>query len=93
MNNDFSACIEPANVIRGRAHDFNFRIGIAHGTGSLARVPKDADMGFFDGIPEPATDAVLAKGLDFQITTASFYVLVYNFFQHPGGNPLVFSLA
>ena len=37
MNNDFSARIEPANVIGGRAHYFNFRIGIPQGTGSLAR--------------------------------------------------------
>ncbi len=54
----------------------------------------DADIDLTSpGIPEPAADSVLAIGFYFQFSVACLYLLMDNLFQHPGGNPLVFSFA
>ena len=65
VDDDLGAGIEPAHIIRSRPHDLDPGVGKSHGSQPLTGMAFDFHMNrIISGLPEPAADAVLAKGLD-----------------------------
>ncbi len=84
VHDDLRACVEPADVVGGRAEDFNRGVRESHGSQALAGCAQD--IHFYRRVlraPEAASDAVLPQRRDFNVTAAVGHGLLHAFFQNP----------
>ena len=65
MNHNLGPGIEPTDIIRSRAQDFDKGVGKAHGAHPLPGVAGYLDTNrFVSATPEPAADTMLTEGAD-----------------------------
>jgi hypothetical protein len=94
MDDNLCAGVEPAHIIRGRAHDFDMGIGIAHGADALARVSLNIQIDrIVAAAPEPAANSVLSQGINHQGSFSLADSRLNALLQYTGSNPLAVMLT
>jgi hypothetical protein len=84
VNRNRRTGIEPAHIVRHRAQHIDEGSRIPHGPQPLAGMAFDRYMHrLAAGFPQTPADAVLAEGLNVQLTMARFHGLLNLLFKNP----------